>query len=513
MASEVWEGIPRDRVVAVIAILSGNREQVGSGYLVGGRLVLTAEHCTRDILRERAVLRLRVIRASDGSSVDVAATVASPAVDVAVLQLANSAPWTSELAAPAYARVNRQQTGQLVDCEAMGYPLMQRDPVKKTRDTAELHGTIYQTDEAESGRLLMREPLIGSGHVPAPSSADTALGDTLDRTSPWDGFSGALVFYHGRAIGVVVEHHPRQGESALRAVPFDTIAKKATTDASTQFVAKMLGLPAEEMLPWATATEIKIRTVATPAQSCAAALFPPERSPASQEKAMTVDEAIQALREILSEYIYEKDEAIRIVRHSKTPVVWSGDQISFWDKVLNNVHRSSRMAKLFASADEVLGDNSDWQTAKRDYLSACEADRCTRKRNADDKGSGVVNVALNERYLRELGDALGGIEPKHFRDPRISDQKLKAASKALLAVEPMAAVLHAEAEAETREPRLYRLQQADYALTTHHKEVADTLSALQKVSSEKAAKPLCDVLAQQADALLTAYAQAITHVT
>jgi hypothetical protein len=74
-------------------------------------------------------------------------------------------------------------------------------------------------------------------------------------------------------------------------------------------------------------------------------------------------------------------------------------------------------------------------------------------------------------------------------------------------------VLHAEAEAETREPRLYRLQQADYALTTHHKEVADTLSALQKVSSEKAAKPLCDVLAQQADALLTAYAQAITHVT
>ena len=171
------------------------------------------------------------------------------------------------------------------------------------------------------------------------------------------------------------------------------------------------------------------------------------------------------------------------------------------------------MTKLFTSADELLAENADWNRAKQDYLSACEADRRGRQREADDKGSGVVDVALNERYLHELGDALGSIAAEQFRDLRISDQRLKAANRALLAVGPMAAALHAAAEAETQQPRRYKLQRADYALATHNKEVAEKLSALEKVSSEKAAKPLCDVLAQEAASLLTAYAQAIRHVT
>jgi uncharacterized protein YbjT (DUF2867 family) len=37
-----------DRVAAVVATLEDRREQFGSGYLVSGRLVVTAEHCTRD---------------------------------------------------------------------------------------------------------------------------------------------------------------------------------------------------------------------------------------------------------------------------------------------------------------------------------------------------------------------------------------------------------------------------------------------------------------------------------
>ena len=244
MQGEARVGVPRDRVVAVVATLADGQEQLGSGYLVGGRLVLTAEHCTHDKLGTRAVLGLRVNRASDGKPGEVVATVASPALDVAVLWLADTSPWAPELAPPDYARVDRNQTGMLLDCEAVGYPLMQRDPVKKARDTAELHGTIYQTDLAESGRLLMREPLMGSGHVTDPD-ADPTNGRKPGRPSPWEGLSGALVFYRGRALGVVIEHHPRQGDSALRAMAFDTIAKKAATDPSAQLIAEALGLPAK----------------------------------------------------------------------------------------------------------------------------------------------------------------------------------------------------------------------------------------------------------------------------
>jgi predicted ATPase len=238
-------GIPRHRVVAVVATLPGGQEQFGSGFLVGGCLVLTAEHCTRGKHGNSVAVRLRVIRASDGSSADVTQTVACPALDVAVLKLADTAPWPSDLTPPSYARVDRTHSGMLVDCEAIGYPLMQRDPDKRARNTAELHGTIYQTDEAESGRLLMREPLMRPG--PVQDHADSPERHISENASPWGGLSGAIVFYRGLAIAVVVEHHPRQGDSALRALAFDTIKTRAESDASAKNVADTLGLSTHDL--------------------------------------------------------------------------------------------------------------------------------------------------------------------------------------------------------------------------------------------------------------------------
>ena len=80
-------GIPRERVVAVVVALRDGREQVGSGYLIGGRLVLTAEHCTRDKLTGEPALGLRVIRATDALSTDQLEPMACPALDVACLKL------------------------------------------------------------------------------------------------------------------------------------------------------------------------------------------------------------------------------------------------------------------------------------------------------------------------------------------------------------------------------------------------------------------------------------------
>ena len=63
-----WEGIPTDRVVAVVGELANGLQQAGSGYLVGGRTVLTAQHCTRNKKKAGEPLQaLRVIRASDGT--------------------------------------------------------------------------------------------------------------------------------------------------------------------------------------------------------------------------------------------------------------------------------------------------------------------------------------------------------------------------------------------------------------------------------------------------------------
>ena len=237
--------VPVDRVVAVAATLKGGREQIGSGYLVSGRLVLTAEHCTRDKATGQSATRLRVVRASDGAVADVADMVPDRGLDVAVLQLADDAPWDAGLSPPPFARVDQSQSGRLKDCTGIGFPLFQRDPNpdRPTRHTSEVHGTIYPTDERETGHLLMRVPLIRPGPVADPEGA--ARSEPGEKgPSPWGGLSGALMFYRGHAIGVVVEHQPRQGDNALVAIGFKRIAAASTA------IRQCLGLPEPDSLPW-----------------------------------------------------------------------------------------------------------------------------------------------------------------------------------------------------------------------------------------------------------------------
>ena len=250
------------RVVAVVAVLADGGFQVGTGYLITGRRVLTAEHCTRDKRTGQPAVGLEVWRASDGqpaSGVTIGAT--SPEVDgldLAVLDLAG-APWDPDLPAPVYGRVDRSRSGMLRDCEAVGYPLYQYQ-AKQPRSTGELHGIIYQTDLAGSGRLLMREPRLttvslpvgltrntnddgdgdgGDGHAPATAAA---------AESPWGGLSGALVFHHHLAIGVIVEHHLQQGASSVQIVSFDQLVEHAA-EPHAGGVAGSLRLSTRTVLP------------------------------------------------------------------------------------------------------------------------------------------------------------------------------------------------------------------------------------------------------------------------
>jgi TPR repeat protein len=246
--------VPLQRVVAVVLNLANGREQTGTGYLVDGREVLTALHCTRDRATGAPPRSIRVKGATGGEiKVSPDDVTASEKLDLAVIRLPQDAPWDADSEAISYARIHRDRAGVVADCTAIGYPLYQYDPVKHTRHHAELHGTIYQTDEAESGRLLMREHFT-PGSTPPDDLAPT--GDTGGR-SGWGGLSGALVFHADRAIGVVLEHHPRQGASAVQLCGFDQLIRKAKTDDATRRVAALLGLSPFAELPFTTATPVQ----------------------------------------------------------------------------------------------------------------------------------------------------------------------------------------------------------------------------------------------------------------
>lgn len=239
-----WKGIPLDRVVAVVARLANGREQVGSGYLVNGRLVLTAEHCTRDDETGQAALSLQVRRASDGKHAEAKIRAASQADDVAVLDLSSAVPWPADLLPRLrFGRVDRTCSGELSDCEALGFPHWQLDPLDHQRNHVAVKGTIRLTEDVESDYLVLRDAELAT--VSVPNTADPQEGASGSR---WGGLSGALMFHAGTALGVVVQHCPRQGASAIRLVPFDRVSR--SSNKKTGAIAEALGLPELDDLHW-----------------------------------------------------------------------------------------------------------------------------------------------------------------------------------------------------------------------------------------------------------------------
>jgi hypothetical protein len=227
-------GIPAARVVAVIAKLDTGKTQIGSGYLLDATHVLTALHCSLDKETGRSATGLSVIRASDGATAAVNVSEASPTLDLALLALNPDSPWDAELPGGpvVFGKVNRERTAQLNDCEAVGYPLWQGSEAGDYRDVAELYGHVRALEGMESQRLVLRDPILaGTGWALARIDAADAIDAAVAGRSAWGGLSGAAVFHSGLLLGVIIEHHPRQGETALQIRPIEAIAT-ATDDAT-----------------------------------------------------------------------------------------------------------------------------------------------------------------------------------------------------------------------------------------------------------------------------------------
>jgi tetratricopeptide (TPR) repeat protein len=238
------------RVVAVVAVLSGGREQVGSGYVVAERLVLTAAHCTQDRLSGASAESIHVQRADDGAqvAVDPARLTIAKDADMAIIHL-EEAGFTAGMPMVCFARV-RREPGVLSDCTAIGYPLFQFDHKEQRFFTAELHGEIHQTDGHELGRLLMRDPTTVPGG-PASAQGLTLVAESRDASgSIWGGLSGAVVFHNGCAVGMVVQHHPTQGATAVQLATFDQLLNGRQPDAKA--VAAALGIERLDQLAYAT---------------------------------------------------------------------------------------------------------------------------------------------------------------------------------------------------------------------------------------------------------------------
>jgi trypsin-like peptidase len=200
-----------DRAVEVILDRGENRRvrwAVGSGFLVGGRQVLTAAH---NIEPGRLL-----IRQMDGVELE-ASPVPSPwALDMALLEITTES-FDTDLKPIRFALANREFGQVLTPCWAVGFPMFKeksrREGESPLRDSVQLLGEIATGSNRVSNRL---EFIVKNSPRPILSHSDR---------SEWQGISGAVVFFdHPQlgavAVGVIVEHHLPEGESSLTVEPF-----------------------------------------------------------------------------------------------------------------------------------------------------------------------------------------------------------------------------------------------------------------------------------------------------
>jgi hypothetical protein len=204
-----------DRLVEVIADrgeAAAERYRYGSGCIVRGRTVLTAAHVVAEAVSVQvrdpdkklysATVDSRFVGDASGPGPDLALVeIDDPAVDVPPIGLA---------------RVDRDRlTDESVRCRAIGYPWFAETPSRSAvRDTVDAIGVVPSLSRLVAG-LLSVQVSISPRPLPAEQ---TSLAE-----SEWSGMSGGPVVAAGRLLGVVTEHAPREGPSAITAVPLTAL--------------------------------------------------------------------------------------------------------------------------------------------------------------------------------------------------------------------------------------------------------------------------------------------------
>jgi WD40 repeat protein len=193
----------------------------GSGYLIGGRLVLTAAHNVdyRQDLGDDEQLLVRTISGSEFAARVMLVGDEPSQVDLALLEIRDP-KFDDYLPPVTFAQVNRDSPAPVSGCWAVGFPsFAEAGPVLpggSRRETWPVRGDILPGAKLRAGLLSL---LVTS----TPQSSPSLTG------SEWEGMSGAVVFatvpdVGELVVGVITMHHRAEGESALTLGPITAIA-------------------------------------------------------------------------------------------------------------------------------------------------------------------------------------------------------------------------------------------------------------------------------------------------
>ncbi|MEU8032034.1 trypsin-like peptidase domain-containing protein [Streptomyces sp. NPDC049099] len=210
-------GLDPLRVAEVMVRATGDARgpgRRGSGYRVGPGWVLTAAHVVQGAAEDAVRVRFDADRPDEWTA-PARVVLASGKADVALLALTGPPP-PGPHAAPA----GPPLYGDLPDADlhlpwsALGFPrfklrkdrmrLLDDGSPSQYRDSCHAHGLTSVLSNRREGTLEL---------AVTPPAADPD-----PRRSPWEGMSGAAVWYDGRLVGLISTHHPADGLGRLAAV-------------------------------------------------------------------------------------------------------------------------------------------------------------------------------------------------------------------------------------------------------------------------------------------------------
>jgi Trypsin-like peptidase domain len=239
----------RARVAEIVVSRAGKEDTRGSGYVVSPGWVLTACHVVQDVTSIGVWLGAPPeLVSEEGVGVDIGRVLTVPAADLALLPLGELAG--DPLCEPAlFGRLDRDP-GPPVPVAAAGCPRFKLRPAPDRpgvllRELDYAIGSIAALSDAKTGRFAFAVDV-----APGPDSEP-------DKHSPWEGMSGAAVWASGRLIGVVGQHHPREGLATLTVCPVEQLFGSASEDQLEAWRTALPQLPTVEDLWLATPPTLK----------------------------------------------------------------------------------------------------------------------------------------------------------------------------------------------------------------------------------------------------------------
>ena len=211
----------RPRVAEVLVTQAGEPRR-GSGYLVASGWVLTAGHVVADAEAVAVWLAApSTLEPSMGAGVDLQRILMAMDADLALVPVSSGSAGVVEPVL--LGRLDRAAVNP-VRVAAAGFPRFKLRPApgRPGVELRELHvamGTIVAGSDAKTETLELA--------VEYPPPEDPQPEDH----SPWAGMSGAAVWASGRLVGLVGQHHPRQGPGMLTVRPLSGLFEAVTAGA------------------------------------------------------------------------------------------------------------------------------------------------------------------------------------------------------------------------------------------------------------------------------------------